>query len=437
VAGLTLAMFVLSVALTVPPPFPRSDTPVPALNAVTWAPAVRGDTLAPGGAVSQVLASRGYDAEQIRLITRQLAMYRSPRTLRPGVSFRFSDRAAGGPERIRIQLNPDSSLQFVHADSGWAAHVELTPFLMDTVLISGVIETSLWSARLDGDRGRFSPKEFEELVYALADVFAWKVDFTRDLRRGDTFRIALERRVRSDGSIRSRHFLAIELTSRGETFRAFPLPLSGERYAYYDEQGRSLRGAFLRYPVPYRITSRFTSRRFHPVLKRYRAHEGIDYGAPAGAPVEATASGVVTRAGFSGGYGRMVELRHPQGIRTRYAHLRAISTDVRPGAHVAQGQIIGRVGSSGLATGPHLHYEFLQNGRHRNPLTVELPSAPSIAHARLVEFRQSRDHALELLAGTSILEERPTLQAAEAEPGPSPELPDRVVFGKLPRVMQM
>jgi murein DD-endopeptidase MepM/ murein hydrolase activator NlpD len=429
-------MFLLSVALAVPPPHPRVPEPGPELDPVTWATPQPSDTLARGGAISQILASRGYGSEEIRLVTRQLAAFRSPRTMRAGVSFRFSDRSAGGPDRIRLQLNPDSALHFVHADTGWAARVELTPFVMDTVLISGVVETSLWSARLDGASNRVGPKEFEELVYSLADVFAWKVDFTRDIRRGDTFRIALERKVRSDGSVRSRHFLAIELTNQGQTLRAFPLGLPGERYAYYDEQGRSLRGAFLRYPVPYRITSRFTSRRFHPVLKRYRAHEGIDYGAPAGAPVEATASGVVARAGFAGGYGRMVELRHPQGIRTRYAHLRSIAPDVRPGAHVGQGQIIGRVGSSGLATGPHLHYEFLQNGRHRNPLTVELPNAPSISHNRLVEFRSSRDHALELLAGASVLRERPTIQAVNAGTA-SQEPRNRVTIAGLTRVTQM
>jgi murein DD-endopeptidase MepM/ murein hydrolase activator NlpD len=429
-------MFLLSVALTVPPPHPRSEEPRPELEPVTWAPPQPGDTLARGGAISQILASRGYDSEEIRLVTRQLAAFRSPRTLRPGISFRFSDRAAEGPDRIRLQLNPDSALHFVHADTGWAARVELTPFEMDTVLISGVVETSLWSARLDAATGRVGPKEFEELVYSLADVFAWKVDFTRDIRRGDTFRIALERKVRSDGSVRSRHFLAIELTNQGQTLRAFPLALPGERYTYYDEQGRSLRGAFLRYPVPYRITSRFTSRRYHPVLKRYRAHEGIDYGAPAGAPVEATASGVVARAGFAGGYGRMVELRHPQGIRTRYAHLRSIAPDVRPGAQVGQGQIIGRVGSSGLASGPHLHYEFLQNGRHRNPLTVELPNAPSITHNRLVEFRSTRDHALELLAGASVLRERPTIQATHVPSGSAGSEPV-AILRPLPRLLQL
>jgi murein DD-endopeptidase MepM/ murein hydrolase activator NlpD len=224
----------------------------------------------------------------------------------------------------------------------------------------------------------------------------------------------LERKVRPDGSIRSRHFLAIELCNRGRVLRAIPQPLPNERWAYFDEEGRSLRGAFLRYPVPYRITSRFTGRRYHPLLKRWRAHEGIDYGAPAGAPVEATASGTVTRAGFQGGYGRLVELRHPGEIRTRYAHLRSIAPDVRPGAHVEQGQIIGRVGASGLATGPHLHYEFLQNGRHRDPLKVEVPNAPSIDASRLAEFRQNRDEALAMLYGIPTEDMRISLAVRSA-----------------------
>jgi YD repeat-containing protein len=317
----------------------------------------------------------------------------------------------------------------------WATHIEAVPFVMDTVRIAGVIESNLWSARLGGDLDRFRPKEFEELVYDLADILAWKVDFTRDLSKGDSLKIVLERKVRPDGSIRSRHFLAIELRNRDRIVRAIPQALPGERYAYFDEEGRSLRGAFLRYPVPYRITSRFTSRRYHPVLKRYRAHEGIDYGAPAGAPVEATASGVVTRAGFYGGYGRLVEVRHPQGIRTRYAHLRSIAPDVRPGASVAQGQIIGRVGSSGMATGPHLHYEFLQNGRHRNPLTVEMPSAPSIATAHWSEFVKARDMALTLLWSVSF--EGRTEYAAKSEPD-SPKPTERVtLFQPPPRTLQM
>jgi murein DD-endopeptidase MepM/ murein hydrolase activator NlpD len=405
---------------------------------VTWTAAQRGDTLSRGTALSEVLASRGYDSGQIGEIANRLRAYRDPRTLQPGVVLRFSAPEGGAPDRIGIQLNPDSVLHFVRAGSGWRTHVESVPFVMDTVRISGVVESSLWSARLGGEVHRLGPKQFEELVYDLADVFAWKVDFTRELRRGDLVRVVLERKVRPDGSVRSRHFLAIELHNRGRVLRAIPQTLPGERYAYFDEEGRSLRGAFLRYPVPYRITSRFTSRRYHPVLKRYRAHEGIDYGAPAGAPVEATGSGIVARAGFRGGYGRTVEIRHPQGIRTRYAHLRSIAPGIRPGAHVEQGQIIGRVGASGLATGPHLHYEFLQNGRHRNPLAVELPGAPSIAKPRLAGFYEDRDEALALLEGAHFPAPMGLTLATASAPDAGPDPPDRLpAVNTPPRLLQM
>ena len=378
------------------------STEAPQFEHLTWGPPRRTDTLTPGTALSQVLDFRGFDSDQIREITRLLGAYRSPRALRPGTTLLFSAGADSVPDRIRIELNPDSLLHFVRSDSLWTTRIESVPFVMDTVRISGAIESSLWSARLSGDLERFGRKDFEDLVYDLADIYAWKVDFTRDLRRGDGLRVALERKVRPDGSIRSRHFLAIELRNGDRVLRAIPQPRPGGRFAYFDEEGRSLRGAFLRYPVPYRITSHFTTRRFHPLLKQWRAHEGIDYGAPAGAPVEATASGVVTRAGWMGAYGRLVELRHPGEIRTRYAHLSSIPDDVQPGAHVDQGQIIGRVGSSGLATGPHLHYEFLLNGRHRDPLTVDLPNAPSIDASQLAGFRRDRDDALALLYGVPI-----------------------------------
>jgi murein DD-endopeptidase MepM/ murein hydrolase activator NlpD len=399
---ITLTLFGVSLAVTFPKP-PRAPEPrrVPEL----WAMGDPADTLSRGAALSHILASKGLDDTQIREITRLLRTYKSPRSLRPGAAVRFYPRGGGIPNKIRLDITPDSALRFVRVDSAWTAHVELVPFTMDTVVVSGLIESSLWAAHLGGDVDRLGDRGFEDLVYDLADVFAWKVDFTRDLRKGDSFRLALERKIRPDGTIRSRHFLAIELTNGGHVLRAIPRPRAGGRYAYYDEEGRSLHGAFLRYPVPYRVTSRFTSRRYHPILKRYRAHEGIDYGAPTGTPVEATASGVVTRAGWAGGYGRLVELRHAQGIRTRYAHLSAIGAGIRPGAPVTQGMIIGRVGASGLATGPHLHYEFLKNGHHQNPLTVELPGQPSLATSQMDAFRRERDHALALIEGVPLPDE--------------------------------
>jgi murein DD-endopeptidase MepM/ murein hydrolase activator NlpD len=398
---LTLVVFGLSLAVVFPSR--RIIQPPPAQIPELWATPEPGDQLKRGNPLSRVLAARGFDTAQIIEITRLLRPYRDPRALRPGAVMRFASAPGEDtPSRIGFELNPDSILHFVRSDSTWTARLELVPFVMDTVRISGVIETSLWSAHLGGDLDRFGTKEFEDLVYAMADVLAWKVDFTRDLRKGDAFRIALERKVRPDGSIRSRHFLVIELRNRDRVIRAFPITHPDGRFAYFDEEGRSLHGAFLRYPVPYRITSHFTNRRYHPVLKRYRRHEGIDYGAPTGTPVEATASGVVTRAGFMGGYGRIVELRHAREIRTRYAHLSAIAASLRPGVRVNQGDIIGRVGSSGLATGPHLHYEFILNGRHRDPLTVDLPAKPSLDQSHIAAFRQNRDQAMALIVGVPI-----------------------------------
>jgi murein DD-endopeptidase MepM/ murein hydrolase activator NlpD len=376
------------------------------------------DTLTRGMALADLMSSHGLSAAQVHEIAGLVRDYRMPRTLRPGAVMRFASLPGSLPDRMDLQLTPDSILHFEDSDSGWSAGIALVPFAVDTLRLSGVIESSLWEAKLGGDVDRLEPGGYEEIVYNMADIFAWKVDFTRDIRKGDSFRVAFERKVRPDGSVRSRQFLAIQLTNAGRVLTAVPVFGPDGRATYYDAEGRSLRGAFLRYPVPYRITSRFTMRRYHPILKRYRPHEGIDYGAPYGTPVHATASGTVTRAGRWGGYGNIVELRHAHGIRTRYAHLSAISRGVRPGAHVEQDQVIGRVGATGLATGPHLHYEFLKNGRHRNPLTVDLPSEPALAANRMPAFLRDRDRALSLFDGPT-LPGAPQLAAAEEPATPT------------------
>jgi murein DD-endopeptidase MepM/ murein hydrolase activator NlpD len=306
------------------------------------------------------------------------------------------------PERVLLQLNQDSLLRLDVVEESWTSSVATVPLVTDTLLLAGLIESSLWFAELSGEVDRLSEGEFQEYVYDLADVFAWKVDFTRDMRRGDAFRVAIEREVRPDGTVRSRRFLAIELRNRGRVLSAIPYTRPGGRREYFDVDGEALRGVFLRYPVPYRITSGFSNRRYHPILKQYRRHPGIDYGAPHGTAVKATASGTVTRSGTWGTFGRIVEIRHTHGIQTRYAHLSSIAAGVRVGVTVEQGQVIGRVGSTGLATGPHLHYEFLQRGGHRNPATMDLPSAPSLEAQHIEAFRVERDAALAELAGVDL-----------------------------------
>jgi murein DD-endopeptidase MepM/ murein hydrolase activator NlpD len=355
------------------------------------------DTLRHGMALADLMAANGLDGRAIHEITEVIREYKKPRTLLPGAVMNFSRPPGDAPIRVNLQFNPDTTLRLIRSDSSWNARLDVVPLVVDTVRLTGVIETSLWNATLGGDAARIVPDGFQEMVYDLADVFAWKVDFTRDIQKGDAFRVVYEREVRPDGSVRSRRFLAVELRNRDRVWQAIPYPRERGRIAYFDPKGGSLRGAFIRYPVPYRITSGFKGRRFHPILKRVRAHRGIDYGAPTATRVQATASGTVTRAGWWSGYGRVVEIRHLKGIRTRYAHLSSIASGIRPGARVAQGQMIGRVGATGLASGPHLHYEFLQNGVHRNPMTVTLPTEPGLEKEHMEDFRRVRDAALALL----------------------------------------
>ncbi|OGF22877.1 MAG: hypothetical protein A2V63_11985 [Candidatus Eisenbacteria bacterium RBG_19FT_COMBO_70_11] len=376
------------------------------------------DTLSAGQTLAELMAKNGLDPAQIHEIGQVVREYKLPRTFRPGMVVRLAGAPGATPDRLRIQMDDDSYLRLTATDSGWVARKEVVPVVVDTLRLAGRIQSSLWLAELSGEVEKLGEGEFKEFVYHLADVYAWKLDFTRDIRSGDAFRVAIEREVRPNGSVRARRFLAIELRNRGRVLSAIPYTRENGRLEYFDTEGKPLRGAFLRYPVPYRVTSGYTNRRYHPVLKRYRPHQGIDYGAPRGTPVQATASGTVTRAGAAGSFGRLVEIRHVGGIRTRYAHLNAIARGVRVGAVVGQGQVIGRVGASGLATGSHLHYEFLQNGRHRNPLAVQLPSVPALEAAHMPEFRALRDASLALIAAVPMPGETagdPALAAASDE----------------------
>ena len=218
------------------------------------------------------------------------------------------------------------------------------------------------------------------LIDYLDRVFQWQVDFSRQIRVGDTYRFAFEREVRPDGSFRAGCLLAAELVNSGTPFHAVWFDPNGDgRGSYYDLEGKSVRRAFLLKPLEYRrISSRFSTARLHPILNRVRAHRGIDYAADSGTPVMATADGVVTQRGPRGELGNALEIRHPNGFVTRYGHLRGFAGGVRVGSRVHQGDIIGYVGMTGLATGPHLHYEMIRSGRQIDPLSVDLPAGDPV-----------------------------------------------------------
>ncbi len=238
----------------------------------------------------------------------------------------------------------------------------------------------------------------DSVATGLADIFGGDIDFHRDIRKGDRFSVIYETVNHLGRMVRTGRILAAEFVNDGKIYRAVWFEGEDGKGGYYTPEGKNIRKAFLRSPLEFsRITSGFSSARFHPVLHETRAHRGIDYGAPVGTRVKATGDGVVEFVGRQGGYGNVVILRHQTHYMTAYGHLSGFAAGIRKGARVAQGDVIAYVGATGLATGPHLHYEFRVDGVHRNPLTIALPTAPPLAANQLVQFRERTQAVLSRL----------------------------------------
>lgn len=298
-----------------------------------------------------------------------------------------------GPLRaVKYQIDLERTLEV--KSSGFAgefrAEIVTVPAVTELVAARGTVSGSLFESVLDAG-------EKPELAILLANIFGWDLDFHTDTRRGDTFGVAVEKKTYQGGEVRYARVLAAEYVNAGESYQAVLFRDPAGKPAYYSPDGSSLQKAFLRSPLKFSapITSRFSRSRFHPVLKTHRPHLGIDYGAPYGAPVQAIGNGRVVFAGRKGGNGNFVHLRHSNGYETMYLHLSKIL--VRPGARVSQGQIIGRVGATGLATGPHLDFRITQNGAYRNFAALNLPPAEPVARSLRAEFAKVREGALSLL----------------------------------------
>lgn len=248
----------------------------------------------------------------------------------------------------------------------------------------GTIRTSLWESMM-------TQKIDPELVVDFADIFASQFDFLTETQAGDTFKVAWEKQVTDDGRTVDRRILGAQYTSRGETYTALLYTNAKGQSDYFSPEGKSLRSFFLRAPLQYRrISSFFTARRYHPVLKRVRPHLGIDYAAPTGTPVSSIGEGVVTYAGRKGGFGNFVSIRHPNGYASFYGHLSRYGKGIRPGVRVHQGQVIGFVGSTGLSTGPHLDFRVSCNGKFINYLKLKFPSALTISGTDKETFTQAK-----------------------------------------------
>ena len=313
-----------------------------------------------------------------------LRVHIDPRRVREGTTVRVRSERGGleGVKSVEVTLNADEMVQLLPSTESWNSRLISTPTTVDTIWASGNIESSLWYSLIrNQDLAQVVQVDREKLVLELNDIFKWQVDFVRQIQAGDSYRFAFEREIRSSGTMRTGHVLAAELINQNRSYTAVWFDPNGDgEGTYYDLDGKSVKGAFLLSPIElrYRISSRFTTSRFHPILKTWRAHRGVDYAAPTGTPVQATGNGVIVHRARESTYGNRIDIQHPNGWTTRYAHMNAFARGFSVGSRIKQGDIIGYVGMTGLATGPHLHYEMLLHGRHEDPLGIDLPSGDPV-----------------------------------------------------------
>ena len=275
------------------------------------------------------------------------------------------------PREIILQLAVDKLLHLTRDSTGWSGTEEILPWTTDTIVVSGTIQSTLGEAMEDAARDVLPGFARQQLVYALAeDIFEYRVDMSRDLQVGDRFSIVAQRRVGPNGITRMDTVLGASMTLSGQTTEATRFRSANVTGIYFDQNGKPMRSGFLRNPVQFRrISSGFGMRR-HPILGTMRKHQGTDYAASAGTSIRAIGDGTVIRAGWHNGYGNVVEIRHANRYVSRYGHMKGFAKGIYAGARVAREQIIGFVGSTGLSTAPHLHFEVLVNGEQRNPRVV-------------------------------------------------------------------
>ena len=310
------------------------------------------------------------------------------------------------PDRVTVRPDDDRILYLRRDSTGrWAGEWKEVVWTVHVERLSAVITSSLDQTVHTAIPDSILPYfERSQLVWDLAEgVYGWVVDFFRDLYPGDGVDVLYERLTSALGDVRYGRVVAVRLETRGAENRAYLMPDAGGRNAYYDAEGRSMRRDFKLYPVRFRyISSGFSRSRFHPILRKRRAHLGVDYPASQGALVTATGAGTVVRAGRWGGYGIVVAIRHRHAIETRYAHLLRLAPGIRVGVRVRQGQTIGHVGMTGLATAPHVHYEFIRNRRHVDPRSAaRFGTGEPVPAPRRAAFDSLRIHYDRLLAQRS------------------------------------
>ncbi len=348
--------------------------------------------------ITDVLLQEGFSSRQVQEFVESTRPVYNLARIRAGGSYWINRTATGQFRDFRYAVDDERYLT-VYRNSGKYVPV-MKSFAYETVLesVAGTISGSLFAAVT-------GIGESDQLALDLADIFMWDIDFYTDIQRGDSFRLLVEKRF-LEGTFRKYGVIrAAEISVKGKTYTGFRFKDGEAATGYYGPDGTSLRKSFLKSPLKFaRISSGFSAGRRHPILKIVRPHLGVDYAAPTGTPVVAVASGRVAAAGYNGGYGKQVHLRHAKGYETMYAHLSRIA--VRPGAQVSQGEVIGYVGSTGLATGPHLDFRVIQHGKFVNPQKAVFPPSPPITEASMAAFTELRNELLVQLAGMQSSGER-------------------------------
>jgi murein DD-endopeptidase MepM/ murein hydrolase activator NlpD len=316
--------------------------------------------------------------------------------LKPGEALHLTERD-GGLVGFERRLSPSETLKVSRDNQGFTADVLKNPLETHVRTVSGVIDRSLFEAVT-------AAGAHDQTALALAQIFGWDIDFALDIRPGDSFAVTYEELYEHGKFVKDGTVLAAMFRNNGRVYRAARYVDPTGAANYYTPEGRSLRRAFLRTPVDFtRVSSTFDLHRMHPILNLIRAHKGVDYAAPIGTPVHAAGAGHVRFMGNKGGYGNVVEIDHSQGIVTVYGHLSRFAQGIHVGSRVSQGELIAYVGMTGLATGPHLHYEYRVNGEFKNPQSVHLPDALPIENEWLPDFKEKSAPLLASLDGATVI----------------------------------
>ncbi len=367
----------------------QDDTPTPSeTGADPW----ESVTIQSGDTLASIFAKKGISSTTTHQIAKLNEQTKKLRYIKPGQEIKL---LLDENHKLRqMQYIPDITRTLsIKRLEDQTFSSQIINYQLDAypVYREGRIETSLFEAAADADIP-------EVVIMNLAAIFGWDIDFSLDIRAGDRFGIVYEELYKDDVKIRNGRILSAEFINNGKTYRAVHYTNPAGDSDYYAPDGKSMRKAFLRSPVDFRrISSRFSKNRWHPVLSKWRSHKGVDYAASRGTPVRASGDGKIIFAGRKGGYGRLILIQHGGRYTTAYGHLHRYANGARKGKKVSQGQIIGYVGSSGLATGSHLHYEFRINGVHRNPLTVKLPEAKPVHKSYLSHFKENTQAYLSML----------------------------------------